>query len=177
MAIVGDALGDVLEVLGTSPVITSRPISTYEWQRFTNVLGYDPRDASEGRYNHKLLLASSARIEMAKIAIRSWNTSFFGMDTDIDWPVPIRVPQASELLLLARMALPWFLTDEIVFELEKEGLVDCSQVTQDPTVYDPPAPRQGNNCQSTKGENGVMLSPVSSFLFSSPFRPLRVSSL
>jgi len=166
MAIVGDAWGDILEVLGTAPALTSHPISAYEWQRFTDVLGYDPRDASEARYNHKLLLASSARIEMAKIAIRSWNTSVFGMDSDIDWPAPIRVPQASELLSLARMALPGCLTDDIIFHLEKEGLVDCSQVTQDPTVSDPPASRQGSLCQSTCALGGEWSYVISSFFFS-----------
>ena len=53
--------------------------------------------------------------------------------TNADRPVAQSVPEASTWLALARKALSGCLSDEMVMELESEGLVDCSQVSQSPT--------------------------------------------
>ncbi len=65
---------------------------------------------------------------------RTHFTRFTGTkSTNTDRPVAQSVPEASTWLALARKALPGCLTDDMVRELEREGLVDCSQVSQSPT--------------------------------------------
>ena len=53
----------------------------------------------------------------------------------------------------------------MVSELEIEGLVDCSQVSQDPTVYDPPSSSKGNPCQSTCAIGGEWSFVITAFFF------------
>jgi Ca2+-binding EF-hand superfamily protein len=162
IGVTGDAWADVLEVLGRAPANLMAPIPMREWQELVNELGYDPRHIPQhdARFNAKLLndtQNSTVRMEIAKVAIRRWNNSAFGMDDDADWPTPASVPAAGTWLAIARKALPGCLTDDMVSELEMEGLMDCSQVSQEvpqypvayPTVYDPPFPSKGNSCQGT----------------------------
>ena len=154
IGITGDAWADILEVIGKSPPDLMRPVNSRDWHAFVDLLGYDPKELPERdfRYNAKLLNNtdnSTIRMEMAKIAIRRWNASAFGMDKDADWPTPASVPAAGAWLKIARNALPGCLTDAMIEELAHEELVDCSQVSQDPTVYDPPLPNKAVVCQST----------------------------
>jgi len=154
IGITGDAWADILEVIGKSPPDLMMPLNSRDWHAFVDQLGYDPKELPERdfRYNAKLLNntdKSTIRMEMAKIAIRRWNESAFGMDEDADWPTPASVPAAGAWLEIARNALPGCLTDAMIEELAHEELVDCSQVSQDPTVYDPPLPNKAVVCQST----------------------------
>jgi len=150
-----DAWREVLDSLAVHPARAEFTISLREWDVLTDKLGYDPRVLlpSDPRFNSRLL-ARSGRMELAKIAIQHWNASVYGMDKDIDWPTPHSVPDAADWIAVARAALPGCLTDDQVAELESAGLMDCAQVSQNPTVYAPPAARKGNRCQSTCAVGG-----------------------
>jgi hypothetical protein len=45
-------------------------------------------------------------MELAKISIRHWNASVYGMDADPDWPTPASVPEAADWISMASLALP-----------------------------------------------------------------------
>lgn len=162
-----DAWRDILDSLAQSPADVMQPVSSLEWQRFSDLIGYDPFGLSQGdaRYNAKLLSLGTARMEMAKISIRNWNASVYGMDNDPDWPTPESVPLAGEWLAMASRALPSCLSDNQVIELEGEGLMDCSYVTLDPTVYLLPTYRKGNRCQSTCAVGGDYAYLIASIFF------------
>jgi hypothetical protein len=120
------------------------------------------------KFNAKLLNdteSSTVRMEIATVAIRLWNASAFGMDKDADWPTPASIPVAGTWLRIAQKTLQGCLTDDMISELEMEGLVDCSQVSQDPTVYDPPLPSKGNLCQSTCAFGGEWSFAIASIFF------------
>ena len=163
----GDAWRDILDVLSQSPADVMQPVSSLEWQRFSDLIGFNPLALSEGhaRYNAKLLSAGTARMEIAKISIRNWNASVYGMDNDPDWPTPESVAVAGEWLAMASSALPGCLSDDQVTELEGEGLMDCSYVTLDPTVYVLPTYRKGNRCQTTCAVGGDFAYLIASFFF------------
>lgn len=162
----GDAWRDILDVIGQLPADDKRAISSLEWDKMSDLLGYDAKNLSpeDPRYIPRLF-SSNGRMEMAKIAIRNWNASVYGMDNDPDWPAPATVPVAARWIALATMALPGCLSDDHVFELESEGLMDCSQVSQDPRVYAPPLARKGNRCQSTCAVGGELNYVIASFFF------------
>lgn len=151
VGITGDAWAEVLEMLGKGPANLVRPVSLLEWKSFQDLLGYDPLSlpASDVRYNAKLSSPSSVRMEMAKVAVRNWNASVFGMSDDVNWPTPVSKPEASKWLDFAQKTLSGCLTDEMVFDLEREGLLDCSYVTHNPDIFFLPNPRAGNRCQSS----------------------------
>ena len=103
-----DAWTDIMHAISTSPVDFTREISTLEWITLSGLLGYNPRDLDvhDPRYDSKLVSAEGGRMALAKLAIRNWNASVYGMDADLDWPTPASVPQAAEWIKMARMALP-----------------------------------------------------------------------
>ena len=165
----GDDWRSILDVLGRPPAEHLRPLSTVEWGTFVDTLGYDPLALpSDHRLYNPRLVPETGRMEMAKVAIRHWNASVHGLQGDPDWPAPNSVPQAANWINIAQMALPGCLTDWHVEMLQAEGLLDCSQVSQDPTAYAPPSPQIGNRCQSTcavGGEYNYVLATVFFGLF------------
>lgn len=104
----GDAWSEIMLVISTGPVDLTREITTLEWMTLSGLLGYNPRDLDvhDPRYDSKLVSAEGGRMALAKLAIRNWNASVYGMDADPDWPTPASVPQAAEWIKMARMALP-----------------------------------------------------------------------
>jgi hypothetical protein len=99
---------EIMLVISTGPVDLTREITTLEWMTLSGLLGYNPRDLDvhDPRYDSKLVSAEGGRMALAKLAIRNWNASVYGMDADPDWPTPASVPQAAEWIKMARMALP-----------------------------------------------------------------------
>ena len=162
----GDAWREVLNVIMTPPADNKKPITSMEWNRLTRTLGYDPKTLApqDPRYNSQLV-GEYGRMEMVKIALRGWNASVYGLENDPDWPSPESVPAAEEWIKIAQLSLVGCLTEEHVEMLESEGLIDCSQVSQNALANDAPHPRRNNPCQPTCAVGGQVNYVIASLFF------------
>eukprot|EP00293_Proteomonas_sulcata_P005016 CAMPEP_0184326480 /NCGR_PEP_ID=MMETSP1049-20130417/142588_1 /TAXON_ID=77928 /ORGANISM="Proteomonas sulcata, Strain CCMP704" /LENGTH=425 /DNA_ID=CAMNT_0026648681 /DNA_START=142 /DNA_END=1419 /DNA_ORIENTATION=+ len=135
----GDDWGTVMDVTELQP--GKREVTSDNWNDFTLQLGYDPSLLPTSDPRHFRNDTKTVAMDMAKVIVRKWNESTYGMEEDAHWPFPNAKPEAKEWLIIGRTILPGCLLDEELLEFEDAGLVDCSVGSYTKT------------CVSTCGEN------------------------
>uniref|UniRef100_A0A7S0VSM7 EF-hand domain-containing protein n=1 Tax=Hemiselmis tepida TaxID=464990 RepID=A0A7S0VSM7_9CRYP len=122
----GDAWGEILyacqvEVVGGFP----RKVLEETWAHLVDLLKYDPRVLSPQDPRFLAADDDDAALKIAMLSVRRWNETAYGTEDHPEWP--ISSDTARDWVGMARMALPYCVTDHEMAELEKAKLADCGE--------------------------------------------------
>jgi len=122
----GDAWGEILyacqvEVVGGFP----RKVLDETWKHMVDLLQYDPRTLPPQDPEFLAADDDDAAIKIAMLSIRRWNHTAYGTEDHPAWP--LTSDTARDWVALARMALPFCVTDQEMYELENANLAYCGE--------------------------------------------------